>query len=124
LALHSIGVLLVTRRSALLSGIVSRIVADAPALALLDEVTGEDPIDADLERTGAQAIVWLGDDLGRQQASAILKRHRDMQIVTVEADGRDGSVWRMVPSRERLGALSPARLVAALFDQGDELRDD
>lgn len=103
-----------TERSSMLSGIVRGIVADAPALKLLAEVTGERPISADLDRTAAQAIVWILDDPERADAYALLKGHPEVQIVTVESDGRQGSVWRMRPCREPLGELSPERLVSAL----------
>ena len=118
--MRSIGVLLVTGRSSILSDIVRGIVANAPGLELLAEVTGERPISADLGRTAAQAVIWIVDDAERADAHAILMGHPDLQIVTVESDGRRGSVWRMRPSREPLGELSPERLVAALSDPAEE----
>ena len=107
-------------RSSMLSGIVRGIVADAPALTLLAEVTADRPLGADLDRTAAQAVIWIVDDPQRADASATLKEHPQVQIVTVESDGRQGSVWRMCPSREPLGELSPERLVAALANTAEE----
>jgi hypothetical protein len=107
-------------RSSMLSGIVRGIVADAPALTLLGEVTADRPVSTDLDRTDAQAIIWIVDDPQRADACAILQAHPEVQIVTVESDGRQGSVWRMRPSREPLGELSPERLVAALASAAEE----
>jgi hypothetical protein len=104
----------------MLSGIVRGIVADAPALTLLAEVAADRPHSADLDRTDAQAVIWIVDDPERADAYAILKGHPEVQIVTVESDGRHGSVWRMRPSREPLGELSPERLVAALANTAHE----
>jgi hypothetical protein len=104
----------------MLTGIVRGIVADAPALTLLAEVTADRPLTADLDRTAAQAVIWIVDDPERADAYAVLKGHPEVQLVTVESDGRHGSVWRMRPSREPLGELSPDRLVAALAETGEE----
>jgi hypothetical protein len=108
------------RRSSMLSGIVRGILADAPALRLLGEVTGDRPRSADLDRTAAHAVIWIVDDPNRADAYAILEGHPEVQIVTVESDGQHGSVWRMRPSREPLGELSPERLIEALSDPAKE----
>jgi hypothetical protein len=109
--MQTIGVLLVTQHSGILTDIVRGIVAGDDALSLAGELTSEADLAAALECTGAAAIVWLADDIAPTE---LLLDRRRLRVVTVEDDGRTGCLWEMRPQLRELGALSPERLVAAL----------
>ena len=113
--MQPIGVLLVTQRDGILTDIVRGIVAAEDALALVGEAPEGGELTDDVERTGAEAVVWLS---GKRSPSGavvgLLRRHPRLRVLTVEGDGRCGFLFEMRPHREPIGELSPDRLVGTL----------
>lgn len=104
-----------TERSGVLGDIVRRILDGETQCRLIGELPAERDVAAAVERTGAQAVIWLVDYPGRTGgAPELLRRHPELRILTVEADGRQGFLWEMRPNREPLGELSPQVLLTAL----------
>ena len=116
--MQTIGVLLVTERSGILSEIVRDIVVGDPGLDLAGEVTGAQDVADTVERTRADAVVWLVERMVPAAATELLHRHPGLRLVTVEADGREGFLWELRPHLRELGALSPDLLVGALRGSG------
>jgi hypothetical protein len=113
--LPPIGILLVVEREGVLGDIVRGILAQDAALTLLAERDDGAAVAAQVANTGAEAVVWIGGERSPTgEAFALLRRHPQLRILTVEGDGRSGFLFSMQPHREPLGELSPAALVAAL----------
>lgn len=65
-----------------------------------------------VDRTGADVVVWLTGDMEHviEPCRRLLGRLPRLRVLAVK-DGTKASVWRMRPTRRRLGRLSPETLV-------------
>jgi hypothetical protein len=110
---HKIGVLLVEGKHRILSDIVGDVLEADSSVELVGRVADiEDAVDA-VTRSRCDAVVWMVDDAKQAVAPEELLRHAPrLRIVAIEGVGREGSIWRMRPQRERLGLLSPARIIS------------
>ena len=108
--------LLVQGQHRILSDIVRDVLEADSSVELVGQVAAiEDTVDA-VARSRCDAVVWMVDDARQAVAPAELLCHAPgLRIVAIEGAGREGSMWRMRPQRERLGQLSPTRII-------DELR--
>jgi hypothetical protein len=114
--MQTVGVLLVTHHSDIFTGIVRSILEDAPTLSLWAELTPDGDVTDALDRTRAQAVVWLVDDGSTccSHAVEVLRKHQRVCVLTVQAADGVGMLWR----REPLGRLSAERLIGALAGSG------
>jgi DNA-binding NarL/FixJ family response regulator len=112
---EKIGVLLVQGQHRILSDIVRDVLEADSSVELVGQVASiEDTVDA-IARSRCDAVVWMVDDARQAEAPVELLRHAPgLRIVAIEGGGREGSMWRMRPQRERLGQLSPARIIEEL----------
>lgn len=100
--------------SGILGDIIGRAVANQSDLEVVADLPTPTPggrlpaIDADLvlwnEADGAGVVDWL------QRVS----RSSCPRVLSTVYDGRDASLWELVPRRTELGALSPAALVETI----------
>jgi chemotaxis response regulator CheB len=112
---EKVGVLLVEGQHRILSDIVSDVLEADSSVELVGRLADiEETVDA-VNRTQCDAVVWMVDDARQAVAPAELLRHAPgLRIVAIEGGGREGSMWRMRPQRERLGHLSPTRIIEEL----------
>ena len=83
--------------------------ADIEVRGEIDDCT---QIDQAVDRTEADVVVWLTADMDRviEPCKRLLARLPRIRVLAVK-DGTKASVWRMRPTRRRLGQLSPETLV-------------
>lgn len=80
--------------------------ADAK-LEVRDEIAGDADIPEAVERANADVVVWLTRDpkAMTEGCRKLLDRCPRIRVLAVK-DGRRASVWRMRPTRRRVGELS------------------
>jgi hypothetical protein len=99
--------------SGLLGDIIGQVVGAEPDLVVVADLDPGPqellpPIDADL-------VLWNDHDESRaaEWLSRVGKRSCPRVLVTVY-DGRDASLWQLVPRRTALGSLSPTTLLETI----------
>lgn len=101
----------------LLGDIIERTLAAEPDIEVVADLALPGPgpgtdVDADI-------LVWNHADEERVTAwlGAVSGRHGP-RVLAAFGDGKEASLWELVPHRTELGALSPATLVQVIKNEG------
>jgi hypothetical protein len=102
----------------LLREIIAGIVDSESDLELVGAVPGPDDL-AMLAERDAPDIVIAGEnpDVGFV-AESLLERFPRIRVLEVVGEGRSANIYRLVPSREFIGNLSPDSLLGAVRGTG------
>jgi DNA-binding NarL/FixJ family response regulator len=101
--------------SGILGEIVGQIIRDQPDMRVACEAAEWRELVEALERTPADFIVVEVDgDRSHDDYASLVERHPGTRVLAVEADGRRGFLYELLPCRRQLGELSPSRLVDAI----------
>jgi len=100
--------------SGLLGDIIGRAVASEADLEVVAEFPAPSAADS-LPAIDAELVLWDDADEGRVAQWLSQRSHRTCpRVLATVYDGREASLWELVPRRTELGALSPATLVETI----------
>ncbi len=100
--------------SGLLGDIINRAVAHEPDLEVVADLPLPDP-DEDLPIVDADIVLWNDSESSHyREWIDRLRRSTCPPVLATHYDGREASLWELVPQRTELGALSPTTLVETI----------
>ena len=100
---------------AMLLDIVAGILAAEPDLTVVDMLTDSTELKAAAERTQVDIVVTQQTSSAQEAGQiALLLPERQLKIVALTDNGRQGVLYELRPHRARLGDMSADRLVAAI----------
>ena len=121
---EKVNVLLVGMRG-ILGEIVREIVADQPDMEIAGELQDLGELRSSRRLGRSRVVIACRDDeselrvalsdlLSHEDIRDLLGRHPGLTLLTVQGDGRHGSVYRLRPEKIPLGDVSPGALVDAI----------
>ncbi len=100
--------------SGLLGDIIDTALADHPDLDVVADLEPPGP-EAELPVVDADLVLWNNADEARvERWLGDLSSRGAPRVLATLTDGRDASLWELVPRRTELGALSPRTLVETI----------
>ncbi len=100
--------------SGLLGDIISRAVALEPDLVVVADLPLPDSVE-ELPAVDADVVLWNDSEGSRyREWIQMLGRSTCPPVLATHYDGREASLWELVPQRTELGALSPATLLETI----------
>ena len=100
----------------LLGDIIGRTVASEADLEVVAQLPAPSAADT-LPTLDAELVLWDDADEVRVAQWLAQRSHRSCpRVLATVYDGREASLWELVPRRTELGALSPATLVETIRD--------
>ncbi len=100
--------------SGLLGDIIDTALADQPGLDVVADLDTPGP-EGGLPDVDADLVLWNNADEARvERWLGDLSSHAAPRVLATLTDGRDASLWELVPRRTELGALSPRTLVETI----------
>ena len=119
-AVERVRVLLV-QAPGVLREIIKEVVAAQADMEVVGELDAHDTLVLEIDRTGAQFVVWCLEPVDDESVEAIPDACRvvldacpRVKVLAVEDDGRTGSLYELRPWRRRLGELGTGRLLGVL----------
>ena len=97
----------------MLSDIVKAVIASQDDFELVGEIAGTAGLAQAASKAVADVLI-VGGALGGSHPLRILYGAPRLKIVAIDADGRQGVLHELRPSRTLIGEISPATLVAAV----------
>jgi voltage-gated potassium channel Kch len=97
----------------LLREIVEAALEAEPDLEIVEDTDDVSALDRIVERTGAGAVIASGQALDEPRALAVVGTLR-VRIVTLNQDGRRGTVYECLPHRRDVGEVEPGTLATLL----------
>lgn len=112
---EKVNVLLVGMRG-ILGEIVREIVADQPDMEIAGELQDLGELRSSRRLGRSRVVIACRDDESElpDDIRDLLGRHPGLTLLTVQGDGRHGSVYRLRPEKIPLGDVSPGALVDAI----------
>jgi chemotaxis response regulator CheB len=98
----------------MLREVIGATIAEQPDLELVDEIDDHSFTLGGLERARADVVIVGADVLEPSAVAAALRSRPDARVLRVSEDGRETSLWELRPHEQRLGAVSPERLLDAI----------
>ncbi len=98
----------------MLREVIGATIAGQPDLEVVDTIDDHASTLGGLERARADVVIVGADDLEPSVVVAALRSRPDARVLRVSADGRETSLWELRPHEQRLGAVSPERLLDAI----------
>jgi hypothetical protein len=112
---HSLRVVLVNCEG-VLGDIITRAVTEAPGIDVVGTVRAVEVGPAILAGE-TDLVLWNDADERRlEQFLVFAARRRTPRVLATLSDGRDATLWKLVPWRTPLGSLSPTSLIEAIRD--------
>jgi DNA-binding NarL/FixJ family response regulator len=101
--------------------IIKEVVGAQADMEVVGELDAHHGVVPEIDRTGAEFVVWCLEPLDDDSLEAIPDACRvvldacpRVKVLAVEDDGRTGSLYEMRPWRRRLGELGTGRILGVL----------
>lgn len=95
----------------MLHDIIREQIAHAPGLRVAAEVADVTEADAAVTRAAADVVIAGADALDVFGVDRLLSAHPRLTVLTIDREGRETVLSELRPHRQRLGELSPQRLL-------------
>lgn len=104
---------LLTSMPRMLHDLVVHLLASAPEVEVV-EGGGDGSLEAEVSRTGAEAVLVAGGGELTGAGLLALYTHPRLRLVVIRPDGRAAAVWRLCPTRMDVSDIGPAELLDAV----------
>jgi hypothetical protein len=95
----------------MLHDIIREQIADAPGLRVVADLGDAETLDELVAKRAADVVIAGVDVLDDAHVDRLLATRPGLTVLTLDREGRETVLSRLRPHRERLGELSPERLL-------------
>lgn len=95
----------------MLHDIIREQIASAPGLRVATELRDAQGLDEAVARGPADVVIAGADALDEAHVDRLLEMRPKLTVLTIDRDGRETVLCELRPHRQRLGELSPERLL-------------